>query len=231
MELFEILFIALFILFPILDQVLRRRGGPGPDEPGSHADPTSEMGEEWAEGERSSAPPSREPVQASDMVPDDLWAVLTGETRRTEGAGTATEGEGEGTGPGSFPGTGTTPARTEPGARDLPEWEEAWTPRAEPRWRLEEGAEAPAPPSREYIGPEAYSLEELDFEPIERRLPSPEARHREFHERIERPRPRKRSRRSAVGRALSSPGSLRRAFVVSEVLGPPKSLEGERRNG
>lgn len=221
MELFEILFIALFILFPILDQVLRRRRGPGPGEPGPDADPM-----EWEERERSSGAPDREPVQASDMVPDDLWAVLTGETRRAEGVGTASE-EGEGTGPTSFPRTGTAPAPTEPGGRDLPDWEDAWTPRAEPRWRLEEEAEAPAPVSREHIGPEAYSLEELDFEPTERRLPSPEARHREFHERIEQPRPRKRSRRSAVGRALSSPRSLRRAFVVSEVLGPPRGLEGE----
>lgn len=221
MELFELLFIALFILFPVLEQVLKRRRQSGPDEPGP--DPM-----ETEEGEVSPRPSNREPVQASDMVPDDLWAVLTGESRHREGVGEGVGSAGQPTaGEGTAPGRGAaTPAEPSPPppADEGADWEDAWTPRPEPRWRLEE-TDVPEPVSLERYGPEAYSLERLDYEPFERSLPTPEARHRRFHESIQRAPRRRRPRRTGLGRSLGSPASLRQAMILTEVLGPPKGLE------
>lgn len=222
MELFELLFIALFLLFPILEQVLRRRKGSGPDEPGP--DPM-----ETEEGRIEPRSSSREPVKASEMVPDDLWAVLTGEARHREGVDREGEADRAGrewsSGESEGVAASAEPTTAEPETAEVPDWEDAWTPRPEPGWALDEEVDDREPVSLEYRGPEARSLEELDFRPIERSVPSPESRHRRFHEMIEQPRPRHRARRSAVGRALSSPRSLRQAFILSEVLGAPKGIE------
>lgn len=218
MELFEILFIALFILFPILEQVLKRgrKSGQGPGPEAGSEEPGPEP-METRPGEVSPRSAEREPVKAADMVPDDLWAVLTGEQRPREGVEIEEESRPAGGAP------QTEPARTEAPAR----WEEAWTPRPEPRGWAEDVEEVAEPVSLEEYGPEAYSLETFDREPttLEEPLASPDVRHRRFHEDLERPRPRPADRRSRVGRALRSSGSVRQAFVLSEVLGTPKGLE------
>lgn len=229
MELFEILFIALVILFPILEQVLRR-GRKGGDEPGSESPDPGARGSrapgpaplETRPGEVSPRSAEREPVKAADMVPDDLWAVLTGEERPREGVEADREERPAATAePRAEP-----PAAEPPPAEEPARWEEAWTPRAEPRWRMDDVEEAPAPVSLEHHGPEAYSLETFEREPVslETPLDPPDVRHRRFHESIASP-PLRRTRRSPIGRALRSTESLRQAFVLSEVLRPPKGLE------
>ncbi len=226
MDLFEILFILLFILFPILEGVRKKgkSGPPGTGKPGTRgADADAgESGVGRPEAGRSEAGPSGagegQPTPAADMVPDDLWSILTGETRPRGGVDVEVGDEEEPDTPWSE-------------AADRRSWEPADT--VEPAAAdLEPDIE---PVSLEYEGPEAYSLERTDhrasslertdFEPIERRVPDPETRHRAFHAFIDRPRPTRRRRKSAVGRALQDPESLRNAFVLAEVLGRPKGLE------
>jgi hypothetical protein len=221
-ELLVLLFF--FLVLPILEQVKRRQSGGkrpgGPQEPGRGrgGPPAREEGPDRA----------REPAAdpASEMVPDDLWAILTGERRAPA------------------------PTRPEPAEADEPEWagagpvaeedESAWvssppvevgsdrdpSTRAPARWDLDDEIEPTPPVSLEYRGPEAYSLESLDQEAVslERPIPSPGARHRAFHARYDRPAVSRPRPRSAIGRALGNRPSVRQAIVLSEVLGPPKGL-------
>ena len=202
MDLFELLLIAMFILLPLLEQVFKRGRKTGEL-------PESKLPEE--EERVDARPQEREPVSAADMVPDDLWAVLTGERREPEGVATA-EPEAE-----------PAPWSAEPDRPESP-----WEP-DELETEPGEAGTGREPLSLEYRGPEAYSLEKLDFEPVsmERPLPSPEVRHRRFHERIDRPlRPRRRARRRLpLFGGLRSAEGLRQAFILKEVLGPPKGLE------
>jgi len=220
-DLFEILFVVLFILFPIMEQVLKRKRSPGP--PGDEADGQDGAGDFEASQGLEREPPARESGKASDMVPDDLWAVLTGEQRPPQGP--------------------EAPGRTRETSADDPEpVETPWSsPTPERGHRRRGGASAPwsidddevldepapAPVSLEQYGPEAYTLERLDYEAesLERPVPSAEARHRDFHELVDRPEVRRPSRRGPLSRALRSPGGLRQAFVLNEVLGPPKGLD------
>lgn len=200
MDLFEILFIMLFVLIPIMEQVLKkRRKGPGSSGPSGPGSSSSE--EARSQGEAASQDRERESASAADMVPEDLWAVLTGEA-----------------------------ADPDPSADEEPE-EAPWQPEPEPWWSegAEEGEESRdrEPISAEYRGPEAYSLETYEREAVslEADVPSPEARHRAFHELIDKPVPRRRRRKSALGEALSNRRGLRQAFVLQEVLGSPKGLD------
>lgn len=238
MELFEILFIALFILFPIVEQVLKRgRGKPGEaDEQGEAPGRPEDGRSERSPGQVDAPSREREPVKAEDMVPDDLWAVLTGEQRQPGGVQTRETGADREAGEAEPWSLEPDPA-PEP---DLQEFDlsEPDEPDAEPRelarprsgsraWTIDDEAEPAPPVSLEYEGPEAYSLETLDHPPqsLERPLPTPEARHRAFHRLIDRPVRRTPRRRSAIGRALQDPESVRNAIVLAEVLGPPKGLE------
>ena len=207
MDLFELLFIALFIIFPIMEGILKqRRKGQGP----SPAEDEPEA--EWSGDE--------EPRSAADMVPDDLWEVMTGEKRPSPEGGAGDSGDEPWS---SEPGGARTytPA-PEPEPEVAEPVSEDW--RSEP-WVMDDEAEVPEPVSLEYEGPEAYSLETPAPEPIERRAPSAEARHRAFHALIDRPRPKKKRRLSPLMKALKSPDGLRQAVLLKEVLGPPKGLE------
>lgn len=212
MDLFEILFIALFILFPIMEGILKKRGKgkKGPPPTGDEADAG------WSE-------PDEEPRSAADMVPDDLWEVMTGEERQPgEEGGAGEPGGGEASPWSSAPGETPTPAAepdTEP--RTEPVFDEG---PSEP-WRVEDEAEEAEPASLEYQGPEAYSLETPAPEPVVREVPSSEARHRAFHRLIDKPKRKRKRRLSPLMKALSTPDGLREAVIMKEVLGPPKGLE------
>lgn len=212
MDLFELLIIAAFILFPILEGVLKqRRKGSGPGEsgqgPGRQGRGESRQPGTRGPSERRSEPPR----SAADMLPDDLWELMTGEKRpRTE----ETEGPDApwSTAPGGATGTATSEGET--------------GPEPEP-WTVDDEATAPEPVSLEYEGPEAYSLETPAPEPqsLEQPIPSPSARHRAFHERIDRPERRVTVRTSPLIRSLATPRGLRQAVLAREILGPPKGLE------
>lgn len=207
MDLFELLFIAFFILIPVLDGILKkRRQQPGPPS-GSDT------------GERPG--PRGEPTSAADMVPEDLWEVLTGQRRRESGSEPL-----EPTAPWSSEPERPAETAPEPIAVETPG--EDW--RSEP-WAIDEEPARPEPVSLEYRGPEAYSLEDLPPPPetLERPLPSARARHDAFHDRIDRdPTTRRtgaRSPSSPLIRALRRPEGLRQAVLMKEILGPPRGLE------
>ncbi len=211
MDLFELLFIALFIIFPIMEGVLRKRkkgqeGQQGPPIEDQEAG-TADTGRE-----------SREP--ASEMLPDDLWELMTGERRTPRSEESAgREGAAE---PEEAPWSvdpESSPTVTE---AEIETETEDW--RSEP-WVVDEEANAREPASLEYEGPEAYSLETPAPEPIERKVPTAAARHRAFHELVDRPKRRPARKLSPLMRALRSPDGLRQAVLLKEILGPPKGLQ------
>lgn len=216
MDLFEILFIALFILFPIVEQVLKKKRTPGTQQEPEGRALEEEVPEKLERPGQVEVPASRDPASASDMVPDDLWAVLTGEQRE--------------------PQVEEVPAADPPawGEERAPAWGEARREvkrrraRQNAPWSIDDDLVAePVPDSLEEYGLEAYSLEPVDLEPVslEQPLPSAEVRHRQFHDLIDRPSPRRKARRSRVSRALREPESLRQALILNEVLGTPKGLD------
>lgn len=86
---FEVVLLLLFIVLPLL-QALKGKGQEGTRPPGGARPPRPRPGSSRAPGglrgtvqrgevERGGAGPA----SAADMVPDDLWAILTGERRPT----------------------------------------------------------------------------------------------------------------------------------------------------
>jgi hypothetical protein len=231
MELFEILFILFFILIPVLEGIRksRQRGDsedielPGRSTP--RPSPRAPDERDGARGDRYGAPaqrpapPSRqdpEPAGAADMVPDDLWEILTGERRPS-------------TPPAELPRETEEPWMAEPG----PEWQE------EPRWEPE-----PEPVSEERFeprpwldSPEAMRDEDAP-EPAEIQLPTPEPDRPLLAARPPRPprpprvslrevveAPRVVRRKSPLIRSLQSQEGLRQAVLLKEILGRPKGLD------
>ena len=208
MNLFELLFVVLFLLVPLFEGIMKKKRQnqepPLPEEPKPDH-----------EADRPAA--ARQPVDdgpASEMLPDDLWAVLTGEQRERAPVEVADR---------------EVPAREEDGApwSDRPAWGTDSRSDAEPEpgevgWHEigEEEAAVREPVSLEYEGPEAYTLETPP--------PPPEARHAAFHRRLtETAEPRKpvvRRSRNLV-RELQTRGGLRQGILLSEILAPPKGLE------
>jgi hypothetical protein len=205
-DLFELLLLAFFfIILPILDGIgKKRRKGQGKGQ-----------GTQARSG--PSARPEREveePRSAAEMLPEDLWGLITGEKRDTpEPVTRDTETPWS-----EAPGTSRTPT-AEAGTEGFGGWE------PEPWMDAEETYEEPV--SLEYQGPEAYSLEAPvpPARSLEQPLPSPEARHRAFHAKIDRPPKRRMPARSPLMQALRHPDGLRQAVLLKEILGRPRGLE------
>lgn len=223
MDFIEVLIILIFIVIPILEGVLKQRRagkqaplpGPRPEREPEREPEHVGAGATTGEAGGSGAPPRRvDEGPAADMIPSDLWEILTGEKR---------------------------PHPVPPEAPwEEQRWEEAPSTEVESgeittdeewistEWEPEdEVGLAPAPTetrepvSLEYVGPEAISLEGPP--------PPPEIRHRLFHRKYDEgeigaPAPvRRRSRDTDLRAALTGAG-LRRAVILSEILGPPKGL-------
>ena len=219
MDLFELLFIALFVLIPVLDGILKKGKRPPPTEEEGAARPAGGL----PRGDRGERGPGRDPRgglggaaqpgPASDMVPEDLWAILTGERRP------------------SGPATMEAPERDAYGERayEEPTFEEAgFEERSFEERSFEEAGfekdpcsvepELPGEPvSLEYMGPEAYSLETPP--------PPPEVRHAQFHRTLDRLEVAAPKRKRPLLRALTRPSGLRDAVILAEVLGPPRGLD------
>lgn len=206
MDLLEILIIALFILFPVMEGILKQRRKPkGPDR--VEGDESTDEAP-WMQAE------PEEPRTAADMVPDDLWEVMTGERRE----GPEPREAGEGSWP-AEPEEGLGEPVSTPPAESAEDWRsEAWV--------VDDERLAEEPESLEYEGPEAYTLETPAPEPrsLERPVPSASARHARFHDLIDRPEPRRSARASSLVRSLRSSKGLRQAVLLKEILGPPKGL-------
>ena len=206
-NLFELLFIALFILFPILEGVLKQRKKGKPDPSGS-----DEEERDWAEPDRVEPGEAQaEPAEgraAAEMLPDDLWELMTGERRHESGPEEPEQPE--------EPWSVETEAPSTDPAVEADPWSEP---------AVDDDTTAPEPASLEYEGPEAYTLETPAPEPLERTVPTAKARHRAFHELVDRPRREPARRTSPLMRSLRSPDGLRQAVLLREILGPPKGLE------
>jgi hypothetical protein len=219
-ELFEILFILFFILIPVLEGIRKsrqRRDAPDIEEPTSgpsRPPPRTTTGppRRYPEPE-----PEAEPVEAADMVPDDLWEILTGERRER-------------------------PAPVEPQA-EAPDWyEEEIAARygdepdedrlpEEPAWEREAD-----PSSRETFDPApwrggapAQEDEPLVFQPEEALIVPDERRSRPARPRISLrtvvEAPRVKREVSPLMRALQNQDGLRQAVLLKEILGRPKGLQ------
>ncbi|HEX6937873.1 MAG TPA: hypothetical protein VF158_00565 [Longimicrobiales bacterium] len=219
----ESLFILAALVWSVLGGVLGKKGKRGaqaprrPDRPGGHAPeprpaPPSTASRAPAQGDAAGDPaPARARGSddadrpAAEMIPDDLWEILTGERRA--------------------PAPERSPA---PASHERASWESAtWeSTSAEPG---PEWSDVEARPSH---GEEAASLEQIPAEElpvvvsVETPPPPPEERHRAFHEKLASASPvRRPARRRALAMALGGRSELRRAMVLREVLGPPKGLE------
>lgn len=232
MGLFELL-ILIFILAPLVEALLKKRQGSGeppplpPDGPNRRPD---HSGRPRAGAGR--APARDGPGPASDMIPEELWQVLTGE-RRPGPADVEWEGEWE-------------QAADEVG-REAEEAEEWTTAHDRPagQWESYKGAEPEPVPgdahsvtrdeiddSDTHAFPEARSLETFPSRPRARSMPAEglaeehDARHRRFHRKLDSLAPPVTGyRQGRLRLGLGDPDELRRAFILHTLLGPPKSLE------
>ena len=203
-----ILVFIVFVLGPILEQMRkkgqRRPPGPPPQQQRRPLPrPESSRVPESARDLPVRVPPA-EPVEArsqevsaAEMLPDELWEILTGQPKPR-------------------------PATPRPPAPDVEDEETADEEllTAEDvnvetrRTRFEEAASVEAPPPREY--PVVVSMEEV---------PDPRKRHAAFHEKILQTSIAAPAR-IASARYFSTPADLRRAVIMQVILGPPKALEG-----
>lgn len=171
---------------------------PRPQGEGAGADQSDWGAQDDIEGEV-------EAISAADLVPDELWEILTGE-RRTP----APEPRQDVRSP-EEPVVGT----PEPVTRQVGghHQDEATATVLAPAWREEDRTVEDA------ADPALPVVVALETPP-----PPPEVRHAAFHERLDRlpPPPSARRRR---GTGLGGRRNLRRAMVLHEVLGPPKGLE------
>lgn len=216
MDLFEVLIILVFIGLPLIEGVLkqRRKGRAGDEETPARA--SGQLPETGIETSGRSGPdrhPATTPAEegpAADMIPADLWEVLTGERRPS---GPVQEE------PAEEWVLAEEPAPIEEVAWDPPDSD--WGPS---RWEVEQREsarlerEAPEPASLDEVG-EVVSLEVLP--------PPPDVRQRLFHEKYaideEVPAP-ERGLPYDLRDGLRGDG-LRRAVLLNEILGPPKGLD------
>lgn len=233
MELFDILLLLFFIILPLIGAGGKKRGRNKPESGQSDDSSRRPPGRDRVPG-RATGPDARadtesgREVSAADMVPDDLWAVLTGESpgkrqpdpRSTQDPDTlepAAEQSDKGTfGSADWSGVEDPPAgRTEPrGVEDAP-GASAADVEDESEW----GPALPDPQETEVV-----SLEQRPLPPeVKRKLalagapapPGPAYRRSG------------RTRRSAAMKrlGLGNRSELRKAVVLREVLGPPKGLQ------
>ncbi len=210
MELFEILFILFFILIPVLEGIRKgrqRRESPDIEEPRQNR-PRAPGRPTTVERPQPGPPRTQrepEPVEAADMVPDDLWEILTGERRERPVPAEATEPE-------------DAPWIEEP--RWEPDEEVFADERFEPapweEYRDETRLELPGVPT---VADEAVKAAAAAIESVQ----PPRPRRASLREVVETPRATRRA--SPLIRSLQRPEGLRQAVLLREILGPPKGLD------
>jgi len=224
-----ILIIIAFIVLPLIERLLK--AGKQNQQPPSQQQrmpqrprprlPREERPEEWEQDEAGQ--PESQPVRhraetrddaAAEMLPDDLWEILTGERR--------------------------TPQRPTPQRAPDPVSEEGFS--LEEGYSLEAGGSLEVQPSGEWMSappesvevvlpPEPYirpnplrpvakvvSLEELDFDY--------DQRHEDFHDKLDTlGGPARVRRRAPNAYRFRNDADLRRSIVMAEILGTPRGLE------
>ena len=201
------------------------------------ADPGSAPGDAGTPSPRQAPAPAgartEEREMADSMVPDDLWAILTGEER---------SGAGRGEGPpvrGRIPGEDAS-AGPEFGTPEAPERrppmpEESGRDR-EPSWEDQPPAPAEEPPDWQPAPPPVVVLPDPPRMPP--RAPAPLPPRRRTPASVPGALPRPRGDRVQVAGPMyvnllreGGSGSLRQAIVLTEVLGAPVALRSPGREG
>lgn len=219
MEGFELLIIAIFILFSILEGVLGKKKRESRKEKDAPEAPDDEGAEPW--WAEPGGPEGEGPASSDVLVPEEIWEEITGERRksgresRPEPAGVDAEADDAG-------------AREE-GRDDRTPAERLESLRYEGSGERRPEAEIEAADA----SGEAISLERLEIDG--------EARHRRFHQRYL---PSVRAGGTAYGTSggagasrlrkeldLRGSRALRRAVLYREILGPPKAIREDEIGG
>lgn len=204
-----LLIILIFVIISILEGISKKRRQqtqqrqeeyPEPDAPGESA-PDYEP--EW---QSEADEPREETAQtAEDMIPDDLWEILTGEKRQR---------------------TKPPEPEPEPEYRSERHYEQdvAYAPEPEP---VEDETEVYIPPD-----PKAPGAEPIAQPEAARRVPwaGEKKRFREHKKPIqvvELEDEQQQQPMGGLGLRLGERDQLRRAIVLREVLGPPRGLEDD----
>jgi hypothetical protein len=228
-----ILLIIIFIVAPLIERLLKA-GKPNPppqqrmpQRPRQRL-PQEQQSEEWEADEQEQAGGYRAESRgdpAAEMLPDDLWEILTGERRPPQR-------------PGPRPGPDASQPREidyslEEGrsleGSSLEDEALLQAPQREAsssgEWSTEPDAIEVVLPAEPYIRPnplrpvpKVVSLEELSFDP--------DQRHDEFHDMLHTLGGPARVRRPALSAyRFKTDEDLRRAIVMAEILGTPRGLE------
>lgn len=212
-----ILLIIVFIIAPLIERLLKAGKDaklPPPQQPRAPL-PRPQPPRSSAEHSEQESPrvviARREEESAATMLPDDLWEILTGQQRAPEPPPTVPQ-------PVEAHGAGERAAWEQIGAEEIVEDPPVPANRRSADLGLPNPADFTRPvPSR--LPPRIVSMEALEFDD--------ENRHAQFHDRLERtrkPAAGEGARKTATYR-FSSVDDVRRAFVLKEILGPPKGLE------
>jgi hypothetical protein len=219
-DLFPILMFIIFFLAPLLEGLKRKKkDGEQPPEQTPRR-PLPRPTQQRLPEARSQTPSRMEEVSgksrteesAATMVPDDLWEILTGQKR---------------------PSVLTTPQQL-PEERQKPHWDVVYDPEeneedeADEESLVREDVEVETRRTRV----EAQSLETYDRHPqpviisLEENIPTGAQRHASFHQKILAQKPVEiAAQPESPLLGLRNRAELRRAFLMQQVLGPPKGLE------
>lgn len=246
-DLIPILVFIFFLLAPLIERILKggKQAPPTPPPQRPVPRPREELPEPKSYQRRSetAAEPESETAgtagSAAEMLPEDLWAILTGEAPPTRTPGPVQQRE-----PLDLP--APAPAPRAPAPR--PPAPRPERPRREPlpsqqraakyeEAALDEESIAPREPTGdrparfEYVPQDYRRPKPVEAEPVivsmETLPESDETRHSSFHRRLAAlAAPSEVQRGKArVDSGLHDPVQLRRAIIVSEILGKPKGLE------
>ena len=229
-DLFFFFLIFIFFVLPVLERVLKGKkkpppgtGPPGPRPPTRPAPqrrplPMPEPRAEWEQPE-----PVEEESTADELIPDDLWAILTGERRPSPSPPPR---------PAPPPQQRPAPAprRAPPAplartpeptaARKVDEFDRVQRRTEAVRYRESEAELDALLRSRRRIDEQAPVVVSLETEPL-----AEAPRHDRFHDRLDKlSAPPTGYRKATVLPSLRDPMELRRAIVLKEVLGKPKGL-------
>lgn len=230
-DLFTFFLIFIFFVLPVLERVLKgkKKPPPGTGPPRQRTEarpvperrplPAPEPHSEWKQPE-----PVEEESTAEELIPDDLWAILTGERRPSPPpAPRLPTPPPQRPAPAARRAPPPPPVRSpEPtAARRVDEFDRVQRRTEAVRHRESEAALDALLRERRRIGDEGTSVVSLEGEPL------PEGpRHVRFHDRLDAlAAPPTGYRKPTVLPSLRDSMELRRAIVVKEVLGKPKGLQ------
>lgn len=208
-DIFPILLFVFFFLIPLLEGLKKKKQQPPPPSQQQRRMPPVTSRTE----EVTTRP--REQESAASMVPNDLWEILTGQKR---------------------PPVLTTPPEQVPAEKPRPSWDVVYDPELDNEEEETETTAEPVPWDDVYVEErrkprERISLETLEPRPepviisLEENVPTVAQRHAAFHEKVAaqaEPVPAARPKRRIE---LRNRSEIQRAFLMMEILGPPKGLE------